>query len=497
MTSRSIKSLLSVLAVAGLYSSGSFAQNVQSTEYLKEMKRIKAEYSKGMKQIAAAKNGNEWDERYHQLQGFMGSPGPSALSNQALCDHLKTIDANELEYVGSIIESDATSKSLAGCRTALLNKIQFNLKNRHASFDMESDIANIRPIAFEIREVDENRDRFSYEGLGPKEVMLSFDDGPRASTTPHILDMLKKAGVKAAFFNLGSNALSNKKLVSRVLEEGHILGSHTFTHTLMMASKVRCGKISYDQFLAEMISGHIGVYNAQNYVDPFFRFPNGDADSDMRRNVKELGLKDFRWNADSHDWFYSPGVISDYEKRRQTILRTFVMELKGEKVVDNTGHVIFQEKPASMKDRGIVLFHDIHQQTVDTLPLILNYLADNGYKVVLLTSANYRHERSTVVEQADQYMHSHGISMSQILPPRTADGQVYDSSAFKAKVDFYSLMPQLTKPELVPVGPEVCAMEAQVRALQVNSRQNADEISRLKKQIADTIRIRTANASNE
>lgn len=448
------KALAAILTFSTVCSSLVYAQNSGMNEYNKEYARITKIYSNIMKGIEAAKNADEWDIQFHKLQDLVGHPGDLKYSNVAMCAHLKSIGAEELEYVGSIIESESSQVSLKECRPELLNKIHFASKFRRASFDLDSDIQNIRPLPFEERELDESRDRFSFEGLGPKEVMLTFDDGPRASTTPRVLAALKQAGVKAAFFNLGGNALSNPSLVKRVLSEGHILGSHTYRHTLMMALNTRCGEIPYDHFLSEMIAGHVGVFEAGKYIDPYFRFPNGDADQDMRRNIKELGLKDFRWNVDTQDWQFSSGSYPDVEARRQAILKSFVKDLKGE------------GKPAGLRDRGIVLFHDIHAQTVDALPVILNYLADNGYKVVLLTPSSRQspnQQSFPLVTQAKEYLSRHRLSLTAMLPPANTDGQAIMKADFVSKVDFFDMFPQMTRPELVPVGKAQCAAEAAER----------------------------------
>ncbi|HWU42562.1 MAG TPA: polysaccharide deacetylase family protein [Bdellovibrio sp.] len=434
------------------------AQTSSSSEnqkkYKAELARISATYNYIMSDLSAAKDANEWDEQYHRLAAFIENPGKTNYSRAAMCAHLKTISRDELEYIGSIIESPMANASLKSCRADLLNKIKFTTKMRHASFDLASDIANIRPVPFEEREIDENRDRFSYEGLGPKEVMLTFDDGPRASTTPGILAALKQAGVKAAFFNLGGNALSNSAIVRQVLEQGHVLASHTFRHTLSMASSVRCGDMSYDQFLSELITGHIGVFNATGFIDPFFRFPNGDADSDMQRNVKELGLKDFRWNVDSHDWELGVRQVPDYNQRRQKILATFAADLLG------------KDKPAGLRDRGIALFHDIHQQTVDTLPLVLNYLADNGYKVVLLKPAHRVLSTKQIfplATQGKEYLNRNNLRLTPLLPPTNANGDPIKDPHFHTKVNFFEMFPQLTRPQLVPVGRAACDAENAAR----------------------------------
>src|SRR5262249_43340867 len=75
---------------------------------------------------------------------------------------------------------------------------------------------------------------FSYRieqvGAVPKEVALSFDDGPDPQWTPQILDILKKKNAPATFFVIGSNANEYLGLLKREYNDGHEIGNHTYTH---------------------------------------------------------------------------------------------------------------------------------------------------------------------------------------------------------------------------------------------------------------------------
>ncbi len=63
-----------------------------------------------------------------------------------------------------------------------------------------------------------------------KKVALTFDDGPDAEWTPQVLDILKAKHVHATFFVIGANAQANPELIQRIVDEGHELGNHTYTH---------------------------------------------------------------------------------------------------------------------------------------------------------------------------------------------------------------------------------------------------------------------------
>src|SRR5262249_48209121 len=92
---------------------------------------------------------------------------------------------------------------------------------------------------------------------GEHQVAITFDDGPDPNWTPQILDVLKAANVKAAFFLVGKNAERYPSLVRRILDEGHEIGNHTYYHPNL----AECGsehirlELTPSQLLIETIPG--------------------------------------------------------------------------------------------------------------------------------------------------------------------------------------------------------------------------------------------------
>ena len=68
------------------------------------------------------------------------------------------------------------------------------------------------------------------ESEGERCVYLTFDDGPIPEVTPWVLDVLKKYGVKATFFMVGDNVRKHPDVFEQVVQEGHAVGNHTFSH---------------------------------------------------------------------------------------------------------------------------------------------------------------------------------------------------------------------------------------------------------------------------
>ena len=61
-------------------------------------------------------------------------------------------------------------------------------------------------------------------------IALTFDDGPNPEYTPQLLDLLKKYGVKASFFVVGSKVKAYPDIIKRMSQEGHTIGIHHYDH---------------------------------------------------------------------------------------------------------------------------------------------------------------------------------------------------------------------------------------------------------------------------
>lgn len=189
--------------------------------------------------------------------------------------------------------------------------------------------------------------------LRPGEVVLTFDDGPRAGKTTAILDTLDRYGVKASFLMLGSAAQANPALARKVALRGHTVGSHTYGH-------VDLSSLSRQAAIDEIVRGEEAVAAALagsgKSLSPFFRFPYLSQTGFLRTSLLHSGAIVLDVDIDSKDYFRdSPSTVA-----QRTLAR---LDARGS---------------------GIILFHDIHQRTVDMLPDFLEQLAQRGYSVVRL-----------------------------------------------------------------------------------------------------------------
>jgi peptidoglycan-N-acetylglucosamine deacetylase len=198
-----------------------------------------------------------------------------------------------------------------------------------------------------------------HQGAGDAhEVALTFDDGPDPEWTPKILDILKAAKVKAAFFLVGVNAERYPNLVRRIASEGHEIGNHTYYHpnlALCWPEHIRL-ELNATQLLIQTLTGR---------GTTLFRPPYA-ADTQPARLADLMPLQiaqDQNYlvvleNIDPQDWA-KPGA-----------------------------DVILQRIKQQRHDGNIILLHDAggdRSQTVEALPRIIEYLQARNDTIVPLS----------------------------------------------------------------------------------------------------------------
>lgn len=125
-------------------------------------------------------------------------------------------------------------------------------------------------------------------------VLLTFDDGPNPNTTPFVLDILKEYDITAVFFIIGSKAVSESLLVKRIIDEGHFIGNHTFSHPPMFAL------LNGKNVEKEIVELNDSLSN-QGIQTNLFRPPIGYTNPIIARVVTKLSLNVIGWNKRSYD----------------------------------------------------------------------------------------------------------------------------------------------------------------------------------------------------
>ena len=293
----------------------------------------------------------------HRLWKFYGKDLAMPQVTHLRIGDMETIEGDRVaDYVGSGEVLDVIGTPRNG--------------NVHLDMDNEDFLINDEtytriPTSYELEK---------HGNCGPKDLLLTFDDGPDARWTPQVLRILRQHNVHAAFFMVGLMMEKNLPLVRKVYEDGNLIGDHTFTHHNVAANSPQRTymELRLTRMLVECITGRSTI---------LFRAPY-NADSDPSGNDEIVPLVeaskqnfiDVGEAVDPEDW--EPGV------KAETIFERVV---KG--VEHGNGHIIL------LHDAG----GNTRKETVKALPRIIEYLQQKGYRFITL----------------DQYL---GRSKDQLMP---------------------------------------------------------------------------------
>ncbi len=137
--------------------------------------------------------------------------------------------------------------------------------------------------------------------VGADEIALTFDDGPDAQRTPAVLERLDDLGVLATFFVVGQHARNAPEIVRRIVEAGHAVGSHSWSHpepwTLEFAALRR-----------EYRDGRHALEDVLGRAVHLFRPPKGFVSLQGALAMRSAGVHPWLWTIDPGDW--RPGVTS-------------------------------------------------------------------------------------------------------------------------------------------------------------------------------------------
>jgi len=223
-------------------------------------------------------------------------------------------------------------------------------------------------------------------GDRPGLLALTFDDGPDPRWTPAILDILKREQVPATFFIVGKNGQAYPDLLRRIVNEGHELGNHTFTHPNLgeMPLPVTELELNATQRLIESDTGRSTVL----FRPPYF----GDAEADKPQEVEpaivaqNLGYIMVGLRIDPNDW---------------------QLPVTPNQIVNRT---ISRAIDADPETRGeVILLHDAggdRSATVEALPTLIHELKARGFRFVSVSDLA-------------------GLSRDQVMPVIPASQRVF------------------------------------------------------------------------
>ncbi len=135
---------------------------------------------------------------------------------------------------------------------------------------------------------------FSWQTSNNK-ILLTFDDGPNPKSTEKILNLFSKLKIKALFFCVGKNVERYSEWTKNILNEGHIIGNHTFNHKIL----TRLNKIDSLEEINSFNSLMIEKYECKV---KYFRPPFGMVNFKTKKLMNETGMKCVMWNLLTYDY---------------------------------------------------------------------------------------------------------------------------------------------------------------------------------------------------
>ena len=166
-------------------------------------------------------------------------------------------------------------------------------------------------------------------------IYLTFDDGPNEEFTPKVLELLKVHHAKATFFCIGENIQKHPKVFQQIIDEGHSIGNHSFSH------KPSFGFLSTKAVTEDIKKTQTLMKEEFNLETKLFRPPFGITNPNIAKAVETLNLETIGWSVRSFDTFFK-----------------------------NPEMIVKMIKP-QIKNGSVVLLHDKSQSSVALLELLL------------------------------------------------------------------------------------------------------------------------------
>jgi len=191
-----------------------------------------------------------------------------------------------------------------------------------------------------------------YARIPAKMIALTFDDGPW-EYTEWLLDELRARDVKATFFVIGVNAGQYPELVTRMAQDGHEIGSHTYNHknlTKLSEDEIRAELCQNNEYIGDLTGGA---------VLKLLRPPQGSSNELIKSICAEYDMSVVLWTVDTEDW---------RSKDEQAILDT-----------------AFQGGKHGIGNGAIVLLHDVYATSVRASLIMIDRLKSEGYTFVTVS----------------------------------------------------------------------------------------------------------------
>lgn len=179
-----------------------------------------------------------------------------------------------------------------------------------------------------------------------RQIAITFDDGPMRDFTPRVLDILKEEGVPAAFFLIGKNIQGNEDIIKRLVNEGHVIGNHSFEHGFWFSMQ---GKM---KMIEDARKCELAICQLTGYLPQLFRPPYGVTNPMVADMIKARGYYSIGWS-----------------------LRTYDTNA-------TSADALLQKSLKNLSNGDVVLFHDWAPYTIGILSEFIREARKKGFEFV-------------------------------------------------------------------------------------------------------------------
>lgn len=218
---------------------------------------------------------------------------------------------------------------------------------------------------------------FCREKTDRKVVYLTFDDGPHPPETERVLDVLRERGARATFFLIGSKVSGNEAVLRRMLEDGHALGLHTYSHAGTFPL------LSFDKMLADVNEGKRAVESVAGKKISLFRPPFGVTNPTIAKVVRSLGLQTVGWDVRSFDTMFCKSSEHSCKQSGHSCKQSGHSCKSSEHSCKQSGYdwyvPVVERIMKQVRPGSVILLHDRLDGASSLLALLLDSLAASGY----------------------------------------------------------------------------------------------------------------------
>lgn len=177
-------------------------------------------------------------------------------------------------------------------------------------------------------------------------VAITFDDGPNEEFTPLVLRLLKKYNAKATFFCVGERVKQHPKVLKMIVDEGHVVGNHTYTH------HEKFGFFKTEQVTSELRQTNAIIQEVIGNEVKLFRPPFGVTNPRIKKAITKVGLQSIGWSIRSLDTTSKPtdSIVKSIQK--------------------------------TLKNGDVVLLHDTSNKSIEVLEQLLVFMNEKQLESV-------------------------------------------------------------------------------------------------------------------